>query len=154
MTQEKNTVWLDLDVVRRLAEVGFLASECGLAEEAEEIFSHLVTAREGSKEPARIALAIAYAKCGRMARAVEELRDIVEVFPESSFAKALLGELLVITEAEGALALLESVLEADDDPVAVGLASDCVELAHEQRAKRSSSRPKESIGKGRRLFKP
>lgn len=114
---------LDAVLLERLAETGFLATEFGLHEQAERIFSCFARLKPGKPAPS-IALAIVQARRGRMQPAIASLRETIVRHPESELARAILGSMLLhIGDPEGR-ELLEGVvarnLESDAVNVAVG----------------------------------
>jgi hypothetical protein len=117
-----------VDVLERLTEVGFLASECCLHASAEAIFASLATIRPNNPSPL-IASATVRARRGEVDAAVEQLRGVIERHPDSEMAKAVLGMVLVSSGRHGALVLLQDVLATQRDPGAVNVAQCCVELA-------------------------
>lgn len=115
-------------LLERLAETGFLATEFGLHEQAERIFTALEKLRAGKPSPL-IALAMVQARRGRMQPAIASLRETIEQFPESELARAILGTMLVhIGDLEGR-DLLEGVISRDSDADAVSVAVSCLEQA-------------------------
>jgi predicted Zn-dependent protease len=118
----------DAALLERLAETGFLATEFGLHQQAELIFSCLVRLKPGKPSP-HVALAMVQARRGRMESAIASLREVIDQHPDSELARAVLGTMLVhIGEAEGR-ELLEGVIARDIDADAVGVASSCVDPA-------------------------
>ncbi|HEY5757375.1 MAG TPA: HrpB1 family type III secretion system apparatus protein [Steroidobacter sp.] len=118
----------DAALLERLAETGFLATEFGLHQQAELIFSCLVRLKPGKPSP-HIALAMVQARRGRMEAAITSLREVIDKHPDSELARAVLGTMLVhIGDAEGR-ELLEGVIARDIDADAVGVASSCVDQA-------------------------
>ena len=109
----------------RLAETGHLASECGLHEEAERIFCHLVSARPGNPSPL-IALAIVRSCAGRTEQAIDNMREVVEDHPDSEMAKAVLGMFLSQTRQPGADGLFGELLANGKDPAAIQVARLCM----------------------------
>lgn len=116
--------------VERLVETGFLATECGLDQEAERIFVALAQLRPGKPAPL-IALAMTHARQGLMTQAIEEARAVVRAHPESEMAKAILGTMLVHVEQPGALQLFEDLIATGTDPNAIELAKCCLTLARQ-----------------------
>jgi hypothetical protein len=102
----------DAALLERLAETGFLATEFGLHQQAELIFSCLVRLKPGKPSP-HIALAMVQARRGRMESAIASLREVIDKHPDSELARAVLGTMLVhIGDAEGR-ELLEGVIARD-----------------------------------------
>jgi Bacterial type III secretion protein (HrpB1_HrpK) len=116
------------ELLERLAEVGFLASECGLHAAAESIFANLVAMKPGSPSPL-IGAAMVRARRGEVDAAIEQLRGVVEQHADSEMAKAMLGTLLVHAERPGALPLFEEVLATQRDSGAVNVVQCCIEPA-------------------------
>ena len=116
------------EVLEQLAEVGFLASECGLHASAEAIFRSLTEMKPDNPSPL-IAAATVRARRGEVVAAIEQLRGIVQRYADSEMAKAMLGTLLVHSEQRGALALFEDVMATARDPGAVNVAQCCLDLA-------------------------
>src|SRR5690349_16506500 len=83
----------DTALLERLAETGFLATEFGLHEQAEHIFSCLARIRPGKPSP-HIALAMIQARRGSMQTAIVSLQDVIARHPESELARAVLGTML------------------------------------------------------------
>jgi hypothetical protein len=116
------------ELLERLAEVGFLASECGLHAAAESIFAHLTAMKPGSPSPL-IGAAMVRARRGDVDAAIEQMRGIARRHADSEMAKAMLGTLLVHAERPGALALFEEVLATHRDSGAVDVVRCCIEPA-------------------------
>jgi hypothetical protein len=118
----------DPALLERLAETGFLATEFGLHEQAEQIFQCLAKIKRGKPSPL-FALAMVQARCGRMTQGIAALRDVIEQHPDSELARAVLGSMLVhIGDVEGN-ALLEAVIARGADSAAVGVAVSCLDQA-------------------------
>jgi hypothetical protein len=128
----------DAALLERLAETGFLATEFGLHQQAELIFSCLVRLKPGKPSP-HIALAMVQARRGRMESAIASLREVIDRHPDSELARAVLGTMLVhIGDPEGR-ELLEGVIARDIDADAVGVASSCVDQPSATSAAQSSA---------------
>jgi Bacterial type III secretion protein (HrpB1_HrpK) len=127
------------ELLEQLAEVGFLASECGLHAAAESIFTNLTAMKPGSPSPL-IGAAMVRARRGEVDAAIEQLRGVVVQYADSEMAKAMLGTLLVHAERPGALALFEEVLATGRDSGAVDVVRCCLAPARklEQAASNSS----------------
>jgi predicted Zn-dependent protease len=123
-------------LLERLAETGFLATEFGLDHQAEFIFRHLIRLRPGKSSP-RIALAMVEARCGRMHSAIEQLRQLMEEYPDLELARAVLGTMLLHVGEPGALQLLEDIVARSEDPGAVSVAASCIEQAQAEQARAS-----------------
>jgi predicted Zn-dependent protease len=108
-----------------MAETGHLASECGLHEEAERIFCHLVTARPGNPSPL-IALAIVRSCAGRMDQAIDDIREVAAAHPDSEMAKAVLGMFLSQARRPEADELFGELLANGKDPAAIQVARLCM----------------------------
>ncbi len=119
---------LDPQLLERLAETGFLATEFGMDEHAERIFTHLATLKPGTPSP-RIALAMVQARRGQLDAAMSALRQLLDEQPECELACAVLGTMLVHVGDPGALELLEGVIARAADPSAVSVAESCLEQA-------------------------
>jgi hypothetical protein len=130
----------DPSLLERLAETGFLATECGLDVQAERIFTCLASMRPGNSSPL-IALAIVHARRGLMDQAIGELRKLIVDHADSEMPKAVLGTMLVHTRQPGALQLFEAVIAAGKDQAAIGIANGCIELARKQETEVSGGRP-------------
>src|SRR5438045_5573652 len=129
---------LEPDLLGRLAEAGFLASECGLHQEAERIFRGLAGLKPGRPSPLT-ALAMVHARRGLVSQAIAELRVVLTHHPESEMAKAVLATLLLDTQQPGALALFEEVLASAQDASAVKVAQCSIVVAREQERDASES---------------
>jgi tetratricopeptide (TPR) repeat protein len=116
------------EVLERLTEVGFLASECGLHGAAEAIFADLTKIKPDNPSPL-IGAAMVQARRGEVPQAIEQLRQAVGRYPDSEMAKAMLGTYLVHTGSKGALALFDDVLGTGRDSAAVNVVRCCLELA-------------------------
>lgn len=118
----------DAVLLERLAETGFLATEFGLHEQAERIFSALAKLKAGKPSPL-IALAMVQARRGRMQPAIASLRATIEQYPQSELARAILGTMLFhIGDPEGR-ELLERVIAHDCDADAVSVAASYLQQA-------------------------
>jgi hypothetical protein len=127
------------ELLERLVEVGFLASECGLHAAAGSIFANLTAMKPGSPSPL-IGAAMVRARRGEVDAAIEQLRGVVQHHADSEMAKAMLGTLLVHAERPGALALFEEVLTTARDSGAVNVVHCCLEPARKlEQATPSSS---------------
>ena len=119
---------LDPALLERLAETGFLATEFGLHEQAERIFSCLARLKPGKPSPS-IALAMVQARRGHMQLAIVSIRETIARHPESELARAILGSMLIhIGETEGR-ELLAGVIARDADSDAVSVAASCIDQA-------------------------
>ncbi len=116
------------ELFERLAEVGFLASECGLHAAAQSIFAKLTAMKPGSPSPL-IGAAMVRARRGEVDGAIEQLRGVTQQYTDSEMAKAMLGTLLVHAERPGALPLFEEVLATQRDSGAVNVVQCCIEPA-------------------------
>jgi len=112
----------------RMAQTGHLASECGLHEQAERIFCDLVTARPGVPSPS-IALAIVRSCGGKMAQAIEDMRQLRIDHPDNEMATAVLGMFLAQTRHPDADELFCELLARGTDPAALEVARLCVKDA-------------------------
>jgi Bacterial type III secretion protein (HrpB1_HrpK) len=124
------------DVIERLIDVGFLASECGLHDAAKAIFADLMKLRPNNPSML-ISAAFVQARRGEIEGTIEQLRGVVARFEESEMAKAMLGTYLVQNGEKGALALFEDVLGTARDRSAVNVVRCSLELA--QRAEAPSN---------------
>ena len=115
----------------QLAEVGFLACDMGLPEQALVIFSGLAFVQPDIPHPV-IHQAVVHARYGRVDQAVELLLGLQERFHDSPIVKAMLGMLFVQQEDLRAMALLDEVLEDGTDAEAVAVARTCHALARSQ----------------------
>jgi predicted Zn-dependent protease len=120
-------------LLERLAEIGFLASECGLHDEAEKIFRWMAKVKPGNPS-SLIALAMVRARRGSTEQAIEALKHVIADHAESEMAKAVLGMILVQCKQPGALPLFEEVLASAQDHGAVNIANCCIDLAREQKS--------------------
>jgi predicted Zn-dependent protease len=118
-------------LLERLAETGFLATEFGMHERAEEIFTCLRQLRPGKPSPI-IALAMVHARRGLIDQAIEELNALLESQPDCEIARAVLGTMLVHARRPGALELFEKIIADGTDAGAISIANCCVELARKQ----------------------
>jgi tetratricopeptide (TPR) repeat protein len=126
-------------VLQMIAEIGFLASEYGLYDDAETIISCLVLARPENPFSS-ISIAVVYARSGRIQQAIDELKDAIVRFPDSEMAKALLGAFLVQAKQDGALELFNSVLETKRDRGALNIVECCMDLAKKLAKEKSENR--------------
>jgi len=122
---------LDPLLLERLAETGYLASECGMDEEAERLFACLATMSPGKASPL-IGLAIAHSRRGLVDQAINELRTVIAQHPDHEMARAILGVMLAHSRRTGALKILEDIMAKGKDQAAIEVARSCVELAREQ----------------------
>jgi predicted Zn-dependent protease len=128
----------DAVLLERLAETGFLATELGLHEQAERIFSCLARLRPGKPSP-HIALAMVQARRGRMQTAIASLREVIDGHCDSELARAVLGTMLSHIGDPEACELLEGVITRGADSDAVGVAASCINQARAQAGRRSAS---------------
>jgi thioredoxin-like negative regulator of GroEL len=131
---------LDPLLLERLAETGFLATEFGMDDHAEQIFGCLARLRPGESSPL-IALAMVHARRGWMAQAIGELRELLTDRPDCEMAKAVLATMLVHDRQPGALQLCEEVLANDTDSRAADVVRCCIELARQQEAQPGAPNP-------------
>ncbi len=117
----------DGTLLERLAEAGFLASECGMHARAEEMLSDLVAARPEIAASSAV-LAIVRARSGQLERAIDELREFVDGRSDADIATAVLGMLMVQAGRAEAATFLRQVIERDGDSRAVGIANACLAL--------------------------
>lgn len=117
----------------QLAEVGFLACDMGLPEQALAIFSGLALIQPAVPHPV-IHQAIVHARYARVDQSVELLLGLHERFHDSQIVKAMLGMFFVHQEDPRAMALLNEVLQDGRDAEAVAVARSCYELARKQQA--------------------
>jgi hypothetical protein len=118
-------------LLERLAETGFLATEFGMHECAEQIFTCLRQLRPGKPSPL-IALAMVHARRGMVDQAIDELNALLETHPDCEIARAVLGTMLVHARRTGALELFEKIIADGTDAGAISIASCCVEQARKQ----------------------
>ncbi|MCC5811364.1 MAG: hypothetical protein JJU06_13420 [Ectothiorhodospiraceae bacterium] len=118
----------DRTLLERLTETGFLASECGLHAEAEQLLASLAEVKPDIPFPL-VGLAIVRARSGRLEQAIDELRRLIARYPDCEIAKASLGMLLVQANQGGAAELFNEVLDSGTDPHAVNVAQSCLDLA-------------------------
>lgn len=118
-------------LLERLAETGFLATEFGMHDRAEQIFTCLAQLRPGKPSP-RIALAMVHARRGLVDQAIDELNALLETNPDCEIARAVLGTMLVHARKPGALELFEKIISDGTDAGAISIASCCVDLARKQ----------------------
>lgn len=114
---------VDGALLRLLAEIGFVATACGLWSQAEEIFSGVRAVRPASEFPV-ISQALARMTVGDDRRAIELLREsALKINPGNNLAKSFLCLALKrsgkVDEAEP---LIESIIAANQDPRAVEIA--------------------------------
>ncbi len=131
MSNQSHRNSLDPLLLERLAEAGFLASECGMHEEAATLFRCMAQLKPGNPSPL-IALAMALARAGSGEQAIEELKLVIAQHPDSEMAKAVLGMIMVQRKQSGALELFEEVFASAKDKNAINVANSCIELAREQ----------------------
>ena len=120
-------------LLERLAEVGFLATEFGLHQQAERIFQSFVLLKPGKPSP-HIALALMQAHQGRMPEAIAAIRDVIERHPDSELARAVLGTMLIHVQDPAGYGLLEDVIARGNDQGAVSVATSYLELQRAQPA--------------------
>ena len=120
-------------LLERLAEVGFLATEFGLHEQAERIFQCFALLKPGKPSP-QIALALMQAHRGRMPEAIAAIRDVIERHPDSELARAVLGTMLIHIKDPAGYELLEDVIARGQDQGAVSVATSYLDLQREQPA--------------------
>jgi hypothetical protein len=118
-------------LLERLAETGFLATEFGLHEQAEQIFECLAKLKPGRPSP-HIALAMVQARRGRMSQGIAALREVIDQHPDSELARAVLGSMLVHIGDSDGRGLLEEVIARGADSAAVGVAVSCIDQARAQ----------------------
>jgi hypothetical protein len=128
---------LDPLLLERLAETGYLASECGMDQQAERIFACLAMMSPGKASPL-IGLAIVHSRRGLVDQAISELRAVVAQHPDHEMARAILGAMLAHSRQAGALKMLEGIMAKGKDQAAVEVARSCVELAREQETESKS----------------
>lgn len=121
-------------LLERLAETGFLATEFGLHQQAELIFRCLIRLRPGKPSP-RIALAMLEARCGQIHKAIGQMREITEEYPEMDLARAVLGSMLLHAGEPGARQLLEDLVANSDDEGAISVATTYLEHARSEQAR-------------------
>lgn len=120
-------------LLERLAEVGFLATEFGMHQQAERIFQCFAQLKPGKPSP-HIALALMQAHRGRMPEAIAAIRDVIEHYPDSELARAVLGTMLIHIKDPAGYELLEDVIARGNDHGAVSVATSYLELQREQPA--------------------
>ncbi|MET0533998.1 MAG: HrpB1 family type III secretion system apparatus protein [Steroidobacter sp.] len=120
-------------LLERLAEVGFLATEFGLHQQAELIFQCFAQLKPGKASP-HIALALMQAHRGRMPEAIAAVRDVIERHPDSELARAVLGTMLIHVKDPAGYELLEEVIARGTDHGAVSVATSYLDLQREQPA--------------------
>jgi Bacterial type III secretion protein (HrpB1_HrpK) len=120
-------------LLERIAEVGFLATEFGLHQQAERIFLCFAKLKPGKPAP-QIALALMQAHRGRMPEAIAAIREVIEHHPTSELARAVLGTMLIHVKDPAGHELLEDVIARGIDSGAVSVATSYLELQHSQPA--------------------
>jgi tetratricopeptide (TPR) repeat protein len=135
---------LTLSAMQHLAEVGFLASEMGLSDQAVAIFSGLAKIRP-EQPHSGINLALVYARYDKAEEAIELLQLLQKKFPDNQMVMSVLGVCLVQQEKPGALALLDQVLSRQTDTDAMNVARSCYDLAKQQQAGREHKTPTEGL---------
>lgn len=118
-------------LLERLAEVGFLATEFGLHEQAERIFQCFAQLKPGKPSPL-VALALMQAHRGRMSEAIAAIRGVIERHPDSELARAVLGTMLIHIKDPAGYELLEDVIARGNDHGAVSVATSYLELQRGQ----------------------
>lgn len=126
-------------VLQRIAEIGFLASEYGFHEKAEQIISGLALAKPGSPSPS-VSIAIVHARSGRLQDAITGLSEAVGRFPGSEMVKAMLGAFLVEAKQDGALELFEAVLASRQEPGAVNIVECWLDQARKLKSEATAGR--------------
>ncbi len=121
-------------LLERLGEAGCLACECGLLEEAEQIYSCLVKLKPSSAG-AHIGLAIVQSMKGMASVAAENMRKVVAEFPENDMAKAVLGLVLAELRQPEAEELFKQVLANGKNQDAMHIARLCMPDAPKEQAK-------------------
>lgn len=125
---------LSSDLLHKLSEVGFLASESGLSDDALAICSGLAKLKPELSH-LQVKLALIQARSGDIDTAISSLRNVVKKFPQDFMAKAMLGTFLVDVGQNSieAVDLLEQVIAQDEDLSAIDVARACYELACKQK---------------------
>jgi len=113
-----------------IGDIGLLASYCNLHDKAESIYSRLSQARPESPFPL-ICLAMVRARSGRVKEAVEQLKSIVEKFPENDLAKAFLGVYMIESKQKGVLKIFDQILASGKDTAAINLVNCFMEMARD-----------------------
>ena len=123
---------LDFTVMLQLSEVGFLAGDMGLPNQAIAIFRHLFNIKPEIPHLG-VNLALVYARYEKVDEAIEVLTSLRNRFPDNQMVKAVLGMCLVQQAKPGAIELLDEVLAEKSDTDAMNIARSCYDLAKEQR---------------------
>ena len=127
---------LDFTVMLQLSEVGFLAGDMGLPDQAIAIFYNLFKIKPEISHMG-VNLALMYARYEKVDDAIEVLISLKNKFPENQMVKAVLGMCLVQQAKPGAIELLDEVLTEKTDSDAMNIARSCYDLAKEQRVDHS-----------------
>ncbi len=114
---------VDGALLRLLAEIGFVATACGLWSHAEEVFNGVRAVRPNSEFPV-ISQALARMTVGDDRRAIELLKEsALKINPDNSLAKSFLSLALKrsgqVNEAED---LIESIIHEHQDERSVEIA--------------------------------
>jgi predicted Zn-dependent protease len=123
---------LDFTVMLQLSEVGFLAGDMGLPDQAIAIFYNLFKLKPEIPHMG-VNLALVYARYEKIEDAIELLLTLKDKFPQNQMVKAVLGMCLVQQAKPGAIELLDEVLTEKTDSDAMNIARSCYDLAKQQR---------------------
>jgi lipoprotein NlpI len=111
------------ELLRMLAEIGFVSTSCGLWAHADAIFKGVQAVRPKSEFPF-MSQAIARMTVGDDARAIDILKNhALKINPRNSMAQSFLGVALKRSgKDKEAKELFDMVLEENQDPKAVAMA--------------------------------
>jgi hypothetical protein len=114
---------VDASLLRLLAEIGFVATACGLWSHAEAIFAGVRAVRPNSEFPV-ISQALARMTVGDDVKAIYLLREnALKINPDNALAKSFLCLALKRSgNAEEAHPLIESIIQQNKDSRAVEIA--------------------------------
>ncbi len=112
---------VELQVTRRLLQIGALCTRLGKFAAAEQILQAVAAYREDLPQP-RSLLALSRLCQGRLPEAARELESVLSEFPNHQFGKALLGLVYRETGRSGWQQCLLDVIEDGRDEAAITLA--------------------------------
>ena len=106
-----------------LLQTALLGPEIGAAQESQELVEHLIDLRPDLPH-APIFRAMSIFRLGRPNEGIAELKEVVERFPDSHLAKAMLGCCLQWSGQAGWMGLFDAVTHEAKDEHALGLVAE------------------------------